>query len=304
MKRVLSILLAALLLAAALPASALAASQRTVYISSTGSGTLNLRSGPGKDTGVKGYVCHGDRVTPLDESGIWSKVRTESGKVGWIKTKYIDGTTRALGTGTKTVRTSGGSLNLRSGPGTGYGIRGSVPNGAKVKVLNTEDDWVRVSVLSTDETGWIKARYIGAGGASPEPVTPEPVTPVSGPTKVCHVTAISLNVRSGAGTGYRVVGSLARGQGFKVTASSGNWYRIQSFDGVTGWISKSYTAAGATAAVTAGSLNMRSTAGTSGSVVKRLPCGTKVDVTSITGNWARVSSGGVSGYASVNYLAF
>ena len=299
MKRVLSILLAVLLLAGALPMSAMASSRKTVYISSTGSGTLNLRAGPGKDYDVRGYVNHGDCVTQIDTSGIWSKVRTEAGKTGWIKTKYIDGTTRALGTGTKTVKTSGGSVNLRSGPGSDYGIRGSVWNGAKVKVLNTEDNWVRVRVLSTDETGWMLAKYIGAGGGSPEPVTP------SGESReVCRVTAVSLNVRAGAGTGYAVKGALYEGQAFKVTGTSGNWYRIEAFDGLTGWISKTYTAPGATATVTAGSLNVRSKPGTSGSVVKSLPYGAKVSVSSVTGNWARVTHGGVSGYASLNYLRF
>ena len=54
MKRVITMILAVLLLMSALPMSALAATKYTVYISSTGSGTLNLRSGPGKDYDVKG----------------------------------------------------------------------------------------------------------------------------------------------------------------------------------------------------------------------------------------------------------
>ena len=91
MKRVIAILLTALLLATALPAAALASSSaRTVYVSSTGEGTLNLRSGPGKEYESKGFVHHGNRVTVLDRCGEWSKVRTDSGRTGWIKTKYIE----------------------------------------------------------------------------------------------------------------------------------------------------------------------------------------------------------------------
>ena len=115
------ILLALALILGAFPMSAMAASRKTVYVSSTGSGTLNLRAGPGKDYDVKGYVHHGDKVSKLKTSGEWSKVKTKSSKVGWIKTKYIDGTTRELGTGYKYVSTSGGSVNLTAGALAGSG---------------------------------------------------------------------------------------------------------------------------------------------------------------------------------------
>ena len=112
MKKVITMLLAVMLLLSALPVGAMAATKYTVYISSTGSGTLNLRSGPGTSYSSKGYVHHGDKVTRLDTSGIWSRVKTASGVTGWIKTMYIDGTTQALGTGYKTISASGEAQNF------------------------------------------------------------------------------------------------------------------------------------------------------------------------------------------------
>jgi uncharacterized protein YgiM (DUF1202 family) len=148
-----------LIVIAMLPTAALAAS-KTVYISSTGSGSMNVRSGPGKSYSVKGYVHHKDTVDVLDKSGEWSKVKVhDNGVTGWIKTKYIDGTTRELGTGTKTVSCSS-SLNLRTGPGTNYSAKGTVKDGATVKVLNTEDNWVKITDYSTGKTGWIMEKYI------------------------------------------------------------------------------------------------------------------------------------------------
>ena len=95
MKKVLFAMLTMLLIAAMLPMAALA--EASVYISSTGNGTMNVRSGPGKNYSVIGYVHHKDTVTQISTSGEWSKVKiTSSGKTGWIKTKYIDGTTADL----------------------------------------------------------------------------------------------------------------------------------------------------------------------------------------------------------------
>lgn len=301
MKRLLSILLAVLLLASALPLSAFAETKYTVYVSSTGSGTLSLREGPGKDYDVIGYVYHGDKVTKLKTSGEWSRVQTSKNKKGWIKTKYIDGTTKKLGTGYKYVETGGGSINLRTGPGTDYSSKGSVKNGAKVKVLNTEDNWVKVTVQSSGATGWIMAKYISGSSPAPDP-DPEP-TPST--QKVYHVTASNLSVRTGPGTGYAETAKIYTNRAFKVLSSSGNWFKIKTLTGsISGWVSKTYAASGATATVTASSLNIRKSASASSAIVKTLYYGAKVTVTAVTGNWAKVTSGGKTGYMSMNYLKF
>lgn len=303
MKKTLSILLALLLILTMLPLSAMAASTKTVYVSSTGSGTLNLRSGPGKDYSVKGYVHHGDKVDKLDSSGEWSKVKVhDNGKTGWIKTKYIDGTTKELGTGKKTVSVSSGSkLNLRSGPGTSYAIKGTVKSGDTVKVLNTEDNWVKVTVSSSGKTGWIMAKYVGGSSGSSGSGSSGSS---SSTQNVYRVTGASLNVRKGAGTSYGKVATLHTGDAFKVTGSSGNWFKITTFSGISGWVSKNYTTAGASATITASKLNMRAGAGTSYNVVRTLSKGDTVKVNSITGSWAHITVGGRSGHVSVKYLSF
>ena len=198
---------------------------------------------------------------------------------------------------------SGEKLNLRKGPGTGYGINGTVSSGAKVKVMKTEDAWVKVHVSATGKTGWIMAKYIGAGASSGSSSSGSSSSS-SGTQSVYRVTGSSLNVRSGAGTSYSKKGTLYQGAAFKVTGSSGNWFKIVAYNGISGWVSKNYTTAGANAIVTASSLNMRSGAGTGYGVVKSLAYGTEVKVNSITGNWAHITVGGRSGHVSAKYLQF
>ncbi|MBR6767062.1 MAG: SH3 domain-containing protein, partial [Clostridia bacterium] len=94
------------------------------------------------------------------------------------------------------------------------------------------------------------------------------------------------------------------GTAFKVLDTSGNWLKIKTFDGTSGWVSKNYVAATADAVITASKLNMRSGAGTGYSVKRSLSYGTIVKVNSINGNWAHVTVNGVSGHVSVNYLEF
>lgn len=300
MKKMLSVLLTCLLMMAMLMPTALA-EDASVYVSSTGDGTLNLRSGPGKSYDVKGYVYHSSSVTEISQSGEWSKVKVDAtGKTGWIKTKYIDGTTKALGTGKQTVSCPS-NLNLRSGPSTEYAIKGKVKNGASVKVLNTEDNWVKITDYTTGKTGWIMAKYIkGYTDSTGSTGT----TTATDPHSVYCVTGATLNVRKGAGTSYGKVTTLFEGTAFKVVGTSGNWFKIETFDGVSGWVSKNYTTAGADAVITASKLNMRSGAGTGYGVKRTLARGTVVKVNSITGNWAHITVNGVSGHVSAKYLEF
>lgn len=52
----------------------------------------------------------------------------------WNWTYYMQLVNGATGIGSGTVKTGGGSLNVRSGPGTGYAVAGSVADGATVKI--------------------------------------------------------------------------------------------------------------------------------------------------------------------------
>lgn len=50
----------------------------------------------------------------------------------------------------------------------------------------------------------------------------------------------SLNMRSGPGTGYRVVGQLARGTRVETLDSASGWVKVRSPSGTVGWVSSSY----------------------------------------------------------------
>lgn len=57
-------------------------------------------------------------------------------------------------------------------------------------------------------------------------------------TRYVNTNSLNLNVRSGAGTNYSIVGSLKKGTTVAVAETNGNWSRITS--PVSGWVSNSY----------------------------------------------------------------
>ena len=63
------------------------------------------------------------------------------------------------------------------------------------------------------------------------------------------ITAISANLRSGAGTSHPVVATLKRGARVEILETSGEWYRVRAADGgATGWVSARLVQKGAAGA--------------------------------------------------------
>lgn len=54
------------------------------------------------------------------------------------------------------------------------------------------------------------------------------------------VTADTLNVRQAGSTASLVVGKLARGTTVDVWCVVGDWYLVQTADGITGWCSAAW----------------------------------------------------------------
>lgn len=113
------------------------------------------------------------------------------------------------------------TLNVRSGPGTGYSIIGSAGQGQQYVVISTSGSWKRI--WWAGNTGWIYAPYTSA---------------VSGSGS--KVTASVVNVRSGPGTGYPTVGSAHAGEIYVRTSLSGSWEKIW-FGGAARWTHGDYT---------------------------------------------------------------
>jgi peptidoglycan hydrolase-like protein with peptidoglycan-binding domain len=123
-------------------------------------------------------------------------------------------------TGTVTI-TAGSGVNIRSGPGTSYVIVGGLGSGARVSTFGSSNGWLRVN------GGWISSAFASSGGGSGGS------TPSTGVVTV--IPSIGVNVRSGPGTNYAIVGGLSGGARVSTFGTSGGWYRVSG-----GWVSGSH----------------------------------------------------------------
>ena len=109
-------------------------------------GVLNVRKGPGTNYGIATTVKKGEVYTIVGEakngSTVWGKLKSGAGYISLDYTeKLTDGkvtqtTTPAQNTGSYKVKVTADVLNVRKGPGTGYGIATQVKQGEVYTIVD------------------------------------------------------------------------------------------------------------------------------------------------------------------------
>lgn len=207
----------------------------TVYV--TGS-SVYLRSGPGTDYDAIGSVTAGTELKRTGTTDGWSRV-SYNGHTCFISSALVS-TEKPAPTATPdpssyTVTTADDKIrvksaaNLRSGPGTGYEIVGSAEVGTELKRTGTSDGWSRVVVNGQEvfiNDGLITVLADGDGGEG------------ASSTGTLTVTA-GVNIRSGPGQEYSILGQAKVGDKLDLVDGSGSWYKID-YNGQTAYVYSSY----------------------------------------------------------------
>lgn len=131
-----------------------------------------------------------------------------------------------------------GALNIRSGPGIGYGVVGITYDGHVVTLQgrNTTGSWVQIRT-SSNIVGWVNTFYLDS--AISFNTLPIVSAPALAPAAV--VSTGALNVRSGPGVTYNVLKVVSFGESMALLGreSSNRWVKIQLGSGLQGWVNAS-----------------------------------------------------------------
>ncbi|MBB3771459.1 uncharacterized protein YraI [Angulomicrobium tetraedrale] len=137
-------------------------------------------------------------------------------------------------------RTTIGTANVRSGPGTDYDITGTLPDATKVEVTGCANGWCQ-----TNE-GYISLYVLSRGAVAqvlppqaqpPQTLSPQTLSPQTQPNMSLGVapgvsaanaaTTASVKARSGPGVRYGVLGTLPAGMPVNIESCAGAWCRTQ-----------------------------------------------------------------------------
>ncbi|WP_026693113.1 SH3 domain-containing protein [Peribacillus kribbensis] len=215
----------------------------TYYVTAT---SLNVHSSGTSKASVVTTVKKDEAVTVTEKKGTWAKIKTASGKTGWVSLSYLTTkapakpaaafkpATAAAASGTKYYVTAT-SLSVRSSGTTKASVVTTIKKNEAVTVYEKKGTWARLKTAS-GKTGWASLSYL----TTKAPAKPEAVSkPAPAGTKY-YVKASALNVRTSASLTASVTTTVKHNEAVMVYEKKGTWARIQTFAGKTGWVSLSY----------------------------------------------------------------
>lgn len=118
------------------------------------------------------------------------------------------------------------NLHLRESPNTDSKILKDLSEGAKVDITGTSDNWYKVDYDGI--SGWVAAKYITLKESDNKTVG-------SG-----VINGDDVRIRGGASLSHKIIGMLDKGDEIGLISRTGDWFRVKTPDGTTGWVFKDY----------------------------------------------------------------
>jgi SH3-like domain-containing protein len=154
------------------------------------------------------------------------KIKDTTKRISWLLLLLLLATWSVCGqaAGITMVSVAGEKVNLRKGPSTRYAVIWELGKGFPLKVIGSQGSWLKVSDFEND-VGWI---YRDLVSKKPHLIV-----------KVHKDSKARINIRSGPGTGYHIVGKAEYGVVFETLARQRGWVKVRHETGLTGWIKRS-----------------------------------------------------------------
>ncbi|WP_088362135.1 SH3 domain-containing protein [Bacillus cereus] len=124
---------------------------------------------------------------------------------------------------------NGSNVNLRKGPGTGYGVIRQLGKGESYKVFGQSNGWLN---LGGDQWVYNDPSYIRYTGGN----VPTPSQSSNDGVGVGTIIADVLRVRTGPGTNYGIVKNVYQGEKYQSFGYKDGWYNV----GGNQWVSGEY----------------------------------------------------------------
>ncbi|MDJ9033509.1 SH3 domain-containing protein [Clostridium perfringens] len=302
------------------------------------SSSLNVREGASTSSKVIGSLSGNTKVIIVGEEGEFYKIEYK-GSHGYVAKEYVKDVTENNNSnqGTQTpekpstpestektgIVNVSSSLNVREGASTSSKVIGSLSGNTKVTIIGEEGAFYKIEYKGSH--GYVAKEYVkdvtesnnsNQGTQTPEkPSTPENTEK----TGIVNVSS-SLNVREGASTSSKVIGSLSGNTKVTILGEEGAFYKIE-YKASHGYVAKEYIKdikdevvtepekpsnpenSNKTGVVTASKgLNVRKEANTSSQIIGILNSGESVEIIGEENGFYKITYKGQEAYASKNYI--
>jgi uncharacterized protein YgiM (DUF1202 family) len=137
---------------------------------------INARGQAGLKGEVVTHLKKGETVTVLEQINLdkhkanepaqWAKIALPSSTHVWVKSSYIDPSSKTV---------SSKKLNLRAGPGENYSVLGVIEHGTQVNEITSKEGWMQIDPPASTYA-FVAAMYLKQEAPAPTPApAPAPV---------------------------------------------------------------------------------------------------------------------------------
>jgi N-acetylmuramoyl-L-alanine amidase len=270
---------------------------------------LRVRSGPGTNFRIIGFLNKGQAVTVLDNNENWFKISSSFGE-GWVSRQYLDITSvpnenktdQGVIDKTTTGTVTGDTLNVRKEPSTTSSVMGKLTKGMSVKVYSKQNSWYEIRF--SNQKAWVSSEFFSIQTDAGKDTQDSGGNGISG-----TVTAGSLSVRDSSSLNSRIIGNVKKGQSFTILEEVNNWVKIEyksgSFGWVAGWYLENDTTNGlprladkdSTVTILQDGSNIRKQANVQSEVIQRANEGDTFVVSKVENDWYEIKlKDGLKGY--------
>lgn len=334
----------------------------TAIVSCDDGGKLNLRQNASSGAKILARIPNGTMLSVQRVSSKWCST-TYNGETGYVMSSFLQfgvsavtptpapATTQPIIPVTPTAVPDGlltavvtcddgGKLNLRARMASGAKILDRIPTGTLLAVRRVDSKWC--SVTYNGQSGYVMSKFLTFSSYAP---TVQPATPTPTPASSLTIAFVScknggkLNLREGAGTGYKILYQIPNGSQLTVLQRGAKWSYVRYGEHV-GYVDNNFllfstatvTATPVATAVptvkptativpggnvnslryeefrygivqtTSGSLNIRKGPDTSYGKAGEVRDGTQLVVRAIEGEWCAVYYGDIEGWVMKQYL--
>lgn len=188
---------------------------------------LNVRAGASTKYKIIGVVKQNAILEVYGFNNSWTKIKY-NGKDGYVSTKYVvDVVEESSNLNKKMEVVNAVSLNVRSGPGNNYSIKGKLSKGECINVLSINNGWARFIYKNAD--AYVSASYLKevSMGNDTNDANDTVVDTSINIEKTMYVSATKTSVRSGEGNNYSILGTLKQNDSVYVKKQmSSGWSQV------------------------------------------------------------------------------
>ena len=194
-----------------------------------------------------------------------------------------------------TVKVTSEVVNIRNGPGLAYDITTQSRKNDRLKVLDEENEWYKVS-LPSGETGWVASWLV------------ENETVSAASNSKGKIISTLANVRSKDDINSSVIDTLNKNREVTVISSQNGWTQV-TYGKVTGWIKSDFIEVAGASTEDSATLqkltireentNIRDAADVNGKLLETAQPGTTYDIIGSKDSWYEVkTAAGSKGYVA------